>query len=238
MTLFCIPAIIAPDLGQLLGTLAYMSPEQVLADPSQLDARTDVYSLGVILFELLAGHPPYTLSRRLDEAVHTIREEDPKPLSSISRAYRGDIEIIVARALEKDKARRYFSAAELGSDIQRYLKDQPILAGRASTTYQIQKFARRHKAVVLGIVSVFAVLVAGIITSTWEALLARRAEQVATTESATAKAITTFFKTICWPRLVRACKPGRIGSPIRTLRFEPLWTELPSASQGNSIDNR
>jgi tetratricopeptide (TPR) repeat protein len=170
------------DLGQLLGTLAYMSPEQVLADPSQLDPRTDVYSLGVILFELLAGHPPYALSRRLDEAVHTIREEDPKALSSINRTYRGDIEIIVARALEKDKARRYFSAAELGSDIQRYLKDQPILARRASTAYQIHKFARRHRALVLGMVSVFAVLVAGIIASTWEATRARHAEQMALLE--------------------------------------------------------
>jgi serine/threonine protein kinase/Tfp pilus assembly protein PilF len=182
------------DLGQLLGTLAYMSPEQVLADPSQLDPRTDVYSLGVILYELLAGHRPYMLSSRLEEAVHTIREEDPAPLSLINRTYRGDIEIIVARALEKDKARRYSSAAELGSDIQRYLKDQPILARRASTTYQIQKFTRRHRALVLGIVSVFAALVAGIIASTWEALLARRAEQVATTESATAKAINDFLQ--------------------------------------------
>jgi serine/threonine protein kinase/Tfp pilus assembly protein PilF len=182
------------DLGQLLGTLAYMSPEQVLADPSQLDPRTDVYSLGVILYELLAGHRPYMLSSRLEEAVHTIREEDPAPLSSINRTYRGDIEIIAARALEKDKARRYSSAAELGSDIQRHLKDQPILARRASTTYQIQKFARRHRALVLGIVSVFAVLVAGIIASTWEALLARRAEQIATTESATAKAINDFLQ--------------------------------------------
>jgi serine/threonine protein kinase/Tfp pilus assembly protein PilF len=182
------------DLGQLLGTLAYMSPEQVLADPSQLDSRTDVYSLGVILFELLAGHLPYTLSRRLDVAVHTIREEDPAPLSSISRRYRGDIEIIVARALEKDKARRYSSAAELRGDIQRYLNDQPILARRASTTYQMQKFARRHRALVIGVVAVFAVLVLGIIGSTWEATRARRAEQVATTESATAKAINEFLQ--------------------------------------------
>jgi len=182
------------DLGQLLGTLAYMSPEQVLADPSQLDARTDVYSLGVILFELLAGHLPYTLSRRLDEAVHTIREEDPTPLSSISRTYRGDIEVIVAKALEKNKMQRYSSAADLAADIQRYLRDEPILARRPSTLYQLRKFARRQKALVAGVAAVFIVLIAGIVASNWEAALARRAEQVATTESATAKAINDFLQ--------------------------------------------
>lgn len=182
------------DLGQLLGTLAYMSPEQLLADPSQLDPRTDVYSLGVILFELLAGRLPYTISRRLDEAVHTIREEDPTPLSSISHSYRGDIEVIVAKALEKNKMQRYSSAADLAADIQRYLRDEPIVARRPSTLYQLQKFARRQKALVAGVAAVFMVLIAGIVASNWEAALARRAEQVAVTESATAKAINDFLQ--------------------------------------------
>ena len=106
------------DMGQLVGTLAYMSPEQVLADPLELDTRSDVYALGVILFELLAGRLPYKISRQLHEAVQTIREEDPAPLSSISRTYRGDIETIVGKALEKDKARRYASAAGMAADIR------------------------------------------------------------------------------------------------------------------------
>src|SRR6202162_6095018 len=97
------------DAGQIVGTLAYMSPEQVLADPLELDTRSDVYALGVILFELLAGRLPYRISQKLHEAVQTIREEDPAPLSSISRIYRGDIETIATKALEKDKARRYES---------------------------------------------------------------------------------------------------------------------------------
>src|SRR5258708_33239316 len=131
------------DLGQLVGTLAYMSPEQVLADPLEVDTRSDVYALGVIIFELLSRRLPYKLSRQPHEAVQTIREEDPQPLGSISRTYRGDVETIVAKALEKDKARRYSSAAELGADIQRYLRDEPIVARGPSATYQLQKFARR-----------------------------------------------------------------------------------------------
>ena len=107
-----------------------MSPEQVLADPLELDTRSDVYALGVILFELLAGRLPYKVSPQLHEALHTIREEDPAPLSAISRSYRGDIETIVGKALEKDKARRYASAAEMAADIRRYLSDEPIAAGR------------------------------------------------------------------------------------------------------------
>lgn len=167
------------DVGQLIGTLAYMSPEQVTADPLELDTRSDVYALGVILYELLAKRLPYQLSHQLHEAVRAIREEDPTKLSSISRAYRGDVETIVAKALEKDKTRRYSSAAALATDIRRSLADEPIMARPASTTYQLRKFTRRHKALVVATAAVFAVLVAGVIVSTTEAIRARRAEQAA-----------------------------------------------------------
>jgi len=175
------------DLGQLVGTLAYMSPEQVLADPLELDTRSDVYALGVVFYELLAGRLPYTVSPRLHEAVQTIREEEPRPLGTVSNAFRGDIETIVAKALEKDKARRYASAAELAADIRRYLQDEPVMARPASTTYQLQKFARRHTAVVLAAAAVFVVLVAGIIVSTREAARA-------SAESATSRAINDFLQ--------------------------------------------
>jgi tetratricopeptide (TPR) repeat protein len=167
------------DVGQLVGTLAYMSPEQVTADPLELDTRSDVYALGVILYELLANRLPYQLSHQLPETVRAIREEDPAKLSSINRAYRGDVETIVTKALEKNKERRYSSAAALATDIRRYLADEPIMARPASTTYQLQKFARRHKALVVATAVVFAVLVAGMIVSTTEAVKARRAEQTA-----------------------------------------------------------
>ena len=183
------------DMGQLIGTLAYMSPEQVLADPLALDIRSDVYALGVIFYELLARKAPYDTERKpLHEVVQVIREEDPAPLSSINRRYRGDVETIVAKTLEKDRARRYASAAELGADIRRYLADEPIVARPPSTGYRLRKFARRHKALVAAAAAVFLVLVAGIIVSSREAIVARRAEQTAAREAASANAVINFLR--------------------------------------------
>jgi non-specific serine/threonine protein kinase/serine/threonine-protein kinase len=167
------------DVGQLIGTLAYMSPEQVLADPLGLDTRSDVYALGVILYELLAGKLPYDIGHKLHEALRAIQEEDPARLSTVNPAYRGDIETIVAKALEKDKTRRYDSAAEMAADIRRYLADEPIVARPASLSYQLGKFARRHRAVVGGAAAVFVVLVGGIVVSASQAARARRAEAIA-----------------------------------------------------------
>lgn len=181
------------DMGQLLGTLAYMSPEQVLADPLALDTRSDVYALGVILYELLAHKMPYPLSHLLHEAVETIRLTEPQKLSSVDRAYRGDIETIVSKALEKDKERRYSSAAALADDIRRYLRDEPIVARPPSTVYQLTKFARRNKALVTGVAAVFVVLVLGVIGSSWEAVRARRAQKEAEQQTAIARAVNDFL---------------------------------------------
>jgi len=86
------------DVGQIIGTLAYMSPEQALGDPLALDTRSDVYTLGVILYELLAGKLPYIVGHTLLEALQTIREHDPVRLAAVSPNYRGDIETIVLKA--------------------------------------------------------------------------------------------------------------------------------------------
>ncbi len=168
------PPTMQTGLGQVVGTLAYMSPEQV-GDPLEVDVRSDVYSLGVILYELLSGKLPYQLSHlQLPEAMLAIREEEPESLSSTSRDYRGDIETIVRKALEKDQSRRYGSAAELAVDIQRYLNDEPIAARPPSTAYQLQKFVRRHRAGVAVGSLVLVALCGATVSVAWEARIARQ----------------------------------------------------------------
>jgi WD40 repeat protein/predicted Ser/Thr protein kinase len=153
--------------GQLLGTLSYMSPEQVAADPAALDQRSDVYTLGVMLFELLAGRLPYPLDHLpLPEAARVIREQEPSRLGALATHLRGDVETIVAKALEKERARRYPSAAELAADVRRHLRNEPIRARRPSALYQLRKFARRNKALVGGVAAVILALVAGLIGTT------------------------------------------------------------------------
>jgi WD40 repeat protein/predicted Ser/Thr protein kinase len=168
------------EAGHPVGTLGYMSPEQVVADPASLEARSDVYTLGVILYELLAGRPPYRLEGLpLPELARVIREEEPSRLGSINSVFRGDVETIVAKALEKDRARRYASAGELAGDIRRHLSNEPIRARPASALYQLRKFVRRHKALVGGTAAVFATLLLGTIVSILFALRAERNSQVA-----------------------------------------------------------
>jgi tetratricopeptide (TPR) repeat protein len=162
------------DIGQLIGTVPYMSPEQVSGDPSELDTRSDVYALGVVLYELMCGRLPHDLKNKtIPDAVRVIREEDPTPLSSINRVYRGDIETIVAKALEKEKDRRYQSPAELAADVRHYLADEPIVARPASTFYQLRKFARRNKTLVTAAAVVFVALSVGVAVASWQAVQAK-----------------------------------------------------------------
>ncbi len=177
-------------VGQVVGTLQYMSPEQVNADPLDLDTRSDVYSLGVILYELLAERLPYDISRHmLHEAAMVILQVDPAPLSSVDRNLRGDVETIVSKALEKEKNRRYSSADELASDIRRFLNHEPISARPASAMYQLRKFAARNRALVGGLTLAMIILVIGTVVSLWQAVRATQAEKLA--ESRRAEAVTS-----------------------------------------------
>jgi WD40 repeat protein/predicted Ser/Thr protein kinase len=166
--------------GQLLGTLSYMSPEQIAADPAGLDGRSDVYTLGVILFELLVQRLPYQLEQLpAHEVARVIQQQEPSRLGTVDTIYRGDVEIIVGKTLEKAKTRRYASAGDLAADIRRYLRGEAILARPASALYQFRKFARRHSALVAGTSGIVAALLVGTVVSIVFAFRAAENAQVA-----------------------------------------------------------
>jgi len=151
------------------GTVPYMSPEQLAGDPAHIDARCDVYALGVIGYELLAGRPPFDVgSRPLPEALRFIEHAEPTSLGHHNRALRGDLQTIIEHAMEKDPARRYASAAALANDIERYLDDQAITARPASALYQLRKFARRNRMLVGGVAATMLALAAGVIATSWQ----------------------------------------------------------------------
>ena len=158
---------LSTGIGQLVGTLPYMSPEQAAGRPDEIDTRSDVFALGALGFEMLTGRLPLDVrDKPLPQAVRAIQEQEPARLDSTDRRYRGDLATIIGKAIDKDKARRYQSASEFAEDLRRYLADEPIIARRASALYQLRKFARRNKAVVISTCLVIALLAVSTIVST------------------------------------------------------------------------
>jgi len=193
------------ELGQWIGTPEYMSPEQAELTGLDVDTRSDVYSLGVVLYELLAGTQPFDANELrtagFDEMRRRIREEEPpKPSTRVSslgdasqvaaerrrtdihglaRTLRGDLDWIVMKALEKDRTRRYGSPSELAADVGRYLCDQPVEASPPSAAYRIRKFVRRHKVGVGAGLLVLATLVVGVAGTTIGLVKARSEAETA-----------------------------------------------------------
>jgi serine/threonine protein kinase len=191
--------------AQLVGTPLYMSPEQAALGGLDVDTRSDIYSLGVVLYELLTGTTPFDRKRFLEAGYDGVRrilheEEPPRPSSRLStlgaaatavsaqrksdprrlrQFFRGELDWIVMKALEKDRNRRYDTAGAFATDVQHYLHDEPVQACPPSRSYRLRKLLRKHRAAALTAAAFVGLLLAGVAVSTWQAVRATRAEGVA-----------------------------------------------------------
>ncbi|HVU22657.1 MAG TPA: protein kinase [Opitutus sp.] len=202
-------------LDQFIGTPAYMSPEQAERRDLDIDTRSDVYSLGVLLYELLTSRLPFDPKSiahvGVDEIRRMIREvAPPRPSTRIatlagtdraavarlrgaaplqlSTALRGDLDWIVMRCLEKDRARRYATAQELADDVRRYLRREPVEARPPSTLYRVERFVSRHRLACASVAAIALTLIAGTVISVRQAIRATRAERAANAERDAANA--------------------------------------------------
>ena len=177
--------------GHIVGTLQCMSPEQAAADPT-VDTRSDVYALGVLAYEVLSGERPYELGDLpILEAVRLIRDQEPTRIGAQDPALRGDLELIVAQAMEKDRDRRYATAAAMADDLRRHLAHQPVSAQPPTGLYRLRKFVRRNTGLAAGMAATAVALLVGLGVSLWqvhEKTLAE-ADALANAEAATAFAI-------------------------------------------------
>jgi len=192
------------QFGQIVGTMEYMSPEQAKRNQLDIDTRSDIYSLGVMLYELLTGDTPFDRQRlrssAFDEMLRIIREEEPPRPSTrlctsptlesvaanrmtaparLTGSVRGELDWIVMRSLEKDRSRRYASAVAFAEDLDRYLSGHTITACPPSLAYRFQKFAKRNRMAFISAALLLAILSFGLVGTTWQAIRATRLEKAA-----------------------------------------------------------
>lgn len=231
-------ASMVTSIGQVLGTPAYMSPEQAEGSGLDVDTRTDVYALGVMLYELLSGNLPFDreIFRKPDFVVRFLLQERTVPtpsarLSSLSdtqdtvarlrhtdvrtlrRELRGDLDWIVMRAMERDRTRRYATASELVADLKRFLDGVPVDARPPSAAYRIRKFARRHRTGIAAAAVVGLSVIVGSVVSTVAFFRAEAAREEATAAAERSEAVSGFLD-----RMLRAADPVRGGTDETTVR--------------------
>jgi len=229
-------------VGTLVGTPEYMSPEQALSSGEDIDTRTDVYSLGVIFYELLAGVPPLELRKiALDEFMRRLREEDPPTPSTkirtqhpatstelarkrqtdplaLTKQMRGDLDSIALKALEKDRSRRYSSPSDFAADIGRYVRNEAVLAVPPSVAYRARKFARRHRAALVTACAFALVLIAAAAISVWQSLRATKQRDRADAQAAVAQAISNFLRNDVLSQASAATQSGPSTKPDPDLK--------------------
>jgi non-specific serine/threonine protein kinase/serine/threonine-protein kinase len=205
-------------VGTLVGTPEYVSPEQALSSGEDIDTRTDVYSLGIVLYELLTGAVPLNMKDTpLDEFLRRLREDEaPRPSTrfrtqdattstelarkrqsepiTLANQIKGDLDSIVLKAVDKDRARRYSSPSDFAADVGRYLRNETVLAVPYSATYRARKFARRHRFPLALLAAFILVLIAASTISIRQSIMARHQRDRADLEAANAKAVNQFLE--------------------------------------------
>ena len=214
-----LPGIDVTGEHRFVGTLEYASPEQAGIGPPDIDTRSDVYSLGVVLYELVTGRTPFEFAsgdlRGVAEYQRILRDKDPARPSTRVVVPGGarvlpDLDWIVLRCLEKDRDRRYAGANELAADLRRLLADEPVAAGPPSAAYRVRKFVRRNRVAVAAAVVAVGALAAATAVSAWFAVEAARERRVAEQRLAEVERVAEFQRT-----MLGAATAERVGREVR-----------------------